>query len=147
MAVRGASGETDPGTWGGGLMSDPYSSSRCSGTRMLRWTALVVPAAVVLTGSFGASAFAAVGGNAAAPTVTGNSSSADANHGVGNGVGNGNDKHEDATTTTTTTATTADASTSNSASSTASHQVDCKATPTDPLCSAQPLSNADQNTG
>src|SRR4051812_9590714 len=92
MAVRGASGETDPANWGG-LMPDPHSSSRCSGTRMRRWAALVVPTAVVLTGSFGASAYAATGGNAAAHTASSSSTGADANHGVGNGVGNGNDKH------------------------------------------------------
>jgi hypothetical protein len=133
-------------------MPDMLSGPRCSGTRRLRWAALVVAAAVVLTGSFGTTgAYAAAGGNSAVHAAT---ASADANHGVGNDNGNGNDKHADASTTTTVTTvttvtTSADASTSSSptSSSSASHQVDCTATPSDPLCSKQPLSTADQNTG
>src|SRR5437660_1690554 len=89
MAVRGASGETDPG-WGGLMQGVQEQRPRCSGSRMIRRVATVAPAAVLMTMAFGTTgAMAAAGGNS-----THAGSAASPNMGVGNGNGNGNQTHQ-----------------------------------------------------
>src|SRR4051812_49461942 len=93
-------------------MPQLHSSPRCSGTRMRRWITVIVPMAVVLTGSFGTTgAYAAAGGNSASHAA---SSAADNGNGGGNGgggqdKGGGKDKHAGAAPPTSTPHTTASA--------------------------------------
>src|SRR4051794_30243114 len=137
VAARGASGETDP-IIGGGHMSQLLGSPRCSGTRIRRWITVIVPMAVVLTGSFGTTgAYAAAGGNSAlhAASATADNVNAGSNGGVGQEKGVGNDKHADAAPMTATSAE-AGVAASHVTSGTAGTSGD----PTQP----QPLSNAHQ---
>jgi len=106
---------------------------------MLRWATVVIPAAFVMTGSFGTAgaAFAAPAGNASA-----HASANQANGGVGNGIGNGNAKHEDAVPAPT------DSTTVTAADTTASdHQTSGTAATVGDPGQPQPLSSADQNPG
>src|SRR3954453_2703176 len=131
---------------GGGHMPQLLSSPRCSGTRTRRWITVIVPMAVVLTGSFGTTgAYAAAGGNSASHAA---SSAADNGNGGGNGgvgqdKGVGNDKHADAAPTTSAADTTASADAGVATSHVASGTAGTSGDPSQP----QPLSNADQNPG
>ena len=123
-------------------MSQLRSRPRCSGTRMLRWAAVAVPAAVVLTGAFGTtSAYAAPGGNSAAHAA---SAAADnGNGGVGQDKGVGNAKHDDVVVMTAPVEAAATVDASVAASHVTSGTAGTSGDPSQP----QPLSNADQNPG
>jgi len=129
-------------------------SSRCSGTRMLRWVSVVIPTAVVLAGSFGTTgAYAAAGGNSASHTSSASAAVGHGNGGVGNGNGGGNNKHADVmapaaapvVATDTTAAPTTAAGTT--ASSAGDHSTSGTASTVGDVKKPQPLSNADRNAG